>query len=335
MSGIQTENTSDAGGGLNVGWIDAGDWMDYSIHVGTAGSYVVDFRVAAQNDPSRFDLKIGNTVLTSVDEPSTGGWQNWTTVSKTVTLNAGVQTIRIEATGSWWNINWMEFTPVNSGGNGCTVNWTTPDITVNQQTVTWSSGAIDISCANAVGISMDLEGAGPMENADYLNVYYRVDGGTQVPISENVNAFSLKTVTANGISGGSLELIVNGYTSWGNETYTVSNIAVSNQQTGARQATGDDHFTPIQEDLPEEVILYPNPVAGQYIHVAFPQDELREVEVALLSLEGKVIMTKSVRPDLGKQVIKVGLRSVPEGVYLMRVQAQEELLLMDRVIISR
>ena len=30
MSGVQTETTSDTGGGLNVGWIDAGDWMAYS-----------------------------------------------------------------------------------------------------------------------------------------------------------------------------------------------------------------------------------------------------------------------------------------------------------------
>src|SRR5688572_9239551 len=29
MDGIGTENTSDAGGGLNVGWQDNNDWMDY------------------------------------------------------------------------------------------------------------------------------------------------------------------------------------------------------------------------------------------------------------------------------------------------------------------
>jgi hypothetical protein len=37
MSGVQTENTSDAGGGLNVGWIDDGDWMDYQINVLSSG----------------------------------------------------------------------------------------------------------------------------------------------------------------------------------------------------------------------------------------------------------------------------------------------------------
>ena len=29
MSGIQTENTADTGGGTNVGWIDTNDWLSY------------------------------------------------------------------------------------------------------------------------------------------------------------------------------------------------------------------------------------------------------------------------------------------------------------------
>jgi pimeloyl-ACP methyl ester carboxylesterase len=32
-NGIQTENTADAGGGQNVGYIDNGDWMEYSVNV--------------------------------------------------------------------------------------------------------------------------------------------------------------------------------------------------------------------------------------------------------------------------------------------------------------
>src|SRR5580704_3776481 len=35
--GVMTQTTSDAGGGLNVGWIDQGDWMDYPVNVTTAG----------------------------------------------------------------------------------------------------------------------------------------------------------------------------------------------------------------------------------------------------------------------------------------------------------
>src|SRR5688572_33235394 len=50
MSGVQTEATSDTGGGLNVGWIDASDWMAYSnttVSIPTAGAYDVEYRVAS------------------------------------------------------------------------------------------------------------------------------------------------------------------------------------------------------------------------------------------------------------------------------------------------
>jgi hypothetical protein len=110
MSGIQTETTSDTGGGLNVGWIEANDWMDYNVNVNPAGTYLAEYRVASPNATGAFSLKNGGTVLGSYTVPNTGGWQAWTTISGNVTLTAGVQTLRILATGTGWNINWMKFT---------------------------------------------------------------------------------------------------------------------------------------------------------------------------------------------------------------------------------
>ena len=78
---VGTENTSDSGGGQNVGWIDAGDWMEYSLSVETAGNYLVEYRVASQggSEPG-LNLKLNGTWVDSVVIPNTGGWQNWQTV---------------------------------------------------------------------------------------------------------------------------------------------------------------------------------------------------------------------------------------------------------------
>jgi endoglucanase len=113
MNGIQTENTSDVGGGQNVGWIDNGDWMDYNdINVNASGNYTVNFRVASPNTGARFELRNGSgAVLTTVTVPNTGGYQVWQSVSAQVNLTAGTQNLRIycvTANGGW-NINWMDF----------------------------------------------------------------------------------------------------------------------------------------------------------------------------------------------------------------------------------
>jgi hypothetical protein len=109
MQGIQTQPTTDTGGGLNIGYVDAGDWLDYKVNVSAAGKYNVSFRVASQLATGAFQLKVGATVLATVKVPNTGGWQNWQTVVVPVTLAQGIQTLRIAATGAGLNINWFSF----------------------------------------------------------------------------------------------------------------------------------------------------------------------------------------------------------------------------------
>jgi len=109
MNGIQTETTSDVGGGLNVGWIHVGDWLDYNVNVHSAGAYTVEYRVASNASTGQLLLRSGSTTLATTNVPNTGGWQNWQTVTANVTLNAGQQTLRIYASGYDFNINWINF----------------------------------------------------------------------------------------------------------------------------------------------------------------------------------------------------------------------------------
>jgi endoglucanase len=114
--GIQTEPTTDAGGGRNVGWIDAGDWMAYPVTFPQAGSYRVSYRVAssAGGGGLRLEIDAGATLLGSLDVPGTGGWQSWTTISHTVTVpRGGALHLGVAAARGGWNLNWLTITPVD------------------------------------------------------------------------------------------------------------------------------------------------------------------------------------------------------------------------------
>jgi endoglucanase len=117
MSGVQTENTSDAGGGKDVGWIDNGDWMNYSISAPAAGAYTVNFRLSSIYSGTQFQVKnSAGTVLATVNVPSTGGYQVWKTVSATINLPAGAQTLRIQSSSSQgFNFNWFELISASAG----------------------------------------------------------------------------------------------------------------------------------------------------------------------------------------------------------------------------
>ncbi|NHN24810.1 carbohydrate-binding protein [Flavobacterium jejuense] len=117
MSGIQTESTTDSGGGLNVGYADTGDWMAYnSITFPTTGSYLIEYRVASAVSGAVIssDLNGGSIILGNVNIPNTGGWQNWQTVSQTVNVNAGTYNFGIYIQNTGLNLNWIRITKVNN-----------------------------------------------------------------------------------------------------------------------------------------------------------------------------------------------------------------------------
>ena len=117
MAGIQTEACTDEGGGLNVGYIDATDWMAYyNINFPVSGTYKVEYRVASQSGGGTLscDLNAGSIQLGQLAVPSTGGWQNWTTISHNVTVNAGTYNFGVYAQAGGWNLNWVRITPLTT-----------------------------------------------------------------------------------------------------------------------------------------------------------------------------------------------------------------------------
>ena len=131
MSGVKLEASNDDIT-QSVGWVNRGDWMDYKINVPEAGDYSIRLRVASTRDyRGMIQLKVGGQVLSTVGVPNTGGWYNWVTLTTTVKLNAGPQTLRVYARGGWFNLNWMDFT---KGSGGATTDSKTRDMNNNTST---------------------------------------------------------------------------------------------------------------------------------------------------------------------------------------------------------
>ena len=94
---VDVEVTADAGGGYDIGWLAPGEWLKYTVNVTAAGTYTLEFRVAAAGVGGTFHLEVNGVDKTGpLTIPNTGAWQAWTTVTKTgVTLAAGQQVWRL------------------------------------------------------------------------------------------------------------------------------------------------------------------------------------------------------------------------------------------------
>jgi hypothetical protein len=107
-----TQDTTPAGGPYDLGWTATGQWFKYTVDVATAGTFTVSLRLASPNgvtDALHIANSAGTSLSGAVAAPDTGGWQTWATVTSTVTLPAGVQTLTIDQDNGGWNIHQLSF----------------------------------------------------------------------------------------------------------------------------------------------------------------------------------------------------------------------------------
>ncbi|WP_330286144.1 glycoside hydrolase family 43 protein [Streptomyces sp. NBC_00576] len=113
-SGIETEWTSD--GGMNVGWIENGDYTKVKGVAFGPGPSSYTARVASATGGGTVELRLGSpsgTVVGRCSVPNTGGWQAWTTVTCPVSGVTGTQDLYLRFTGGsgyLFNMNWWQFT---------------------------------------------------------------------------------------------------------------------------------------------------------------------------------------------------------------------------------
>ncbi len=115
--GLQLETTTDTGGGQNIAYTNAGDYLDYRVRVATAGEYQLEVRVASAGAPGIIEFQQLNTEggvinSTRINVPVTGGWQLWQTVNGKMKLDAVRGILRVKIIQPEFNLNWFRFSPI-------------------------------------------------------------------------------------------------------------------------------------------------------------------------------------------------------------------------------
>ncbi len=112
---VDLENCSDVGGGYNLGWSTAGEWLEYTVDVKSAGTYDIELRVACNGDNRTLSLEMDDSpIANNIAVPNTSGWQEWQTVIiPDVTLKEGVQVMKLVVGDvDFVNVNYVVFTDI-------------------------------------------------------------------------------------------------------------------------------------------------------------------------------------------------------------------------------
>ena len=163
--GVDLETTSDAGGGIDLGWTSSGQWFKYTVNVSTAGTYTVSFRVASStavgSSAGSFHLQTpsGTNLSGAINVPGTGGWQTWTTITANVTLPAGQQIIELFEDTGGYNLNFMTFA---SAGSQMVI---APVFSPGSGTYTSAQNVTIASTTSGASIRYTTDGSSPSETA--------------------------------------------------------------------------------------------------------------------------------------------------------------------------
>lgn len=98
-------------GSFDVGWIVAGEWLNYTVNVAATGAYTLQFQVASPNDGGLIHANFNGSPTSTLAVPNTGDWQTWTTLSVPVTLLAGQQVLTVVFDAGGFNFASIGLTP--------------------------------------------------------------------------------------------------------------------------------------------------------------------------------------------------------------------------------
>jgi hypothetical protein len=344
MSGVQTENTSDAGGGKDVGWIDNGDWMDYNVSVASAGSYTLNFRVSSIYSGSQFQVKNSSgAVLATVNVPLTGGYQTFQTVSANVNLNAGSQTIRIQSSASLgFNFNWFEI----AGGSGTTTSTTpTSSTSTRIEAENWSNmSGVQTENTSDAGGGKDV---GWIDNGDWMDYSYNAPASGTFTVSLRIATIYSGSQLQIKNSAGNVLATVNvpitgGFQTW--QTITASVTLPAGSQTLRIQSSGTAGFNINWLELSQgsaalssiqangsimttettnvattpALDVYPNPTTDRFV-LQVNNSLSGNVSVQVINLAGAVQKQFSFSKAAGSTQFYISIGDLAAATYIVKV----------------
>ena len=92
-----------------VGYNNEGDWLEYTVNVKKAGDYTVFASIATENSTSSFSLSVDGKVAVQKVSLSGSSFDNFSNVKANITLPEGKHILRLEVTGAWFDIDYLNF----------------------------------------------------------------------------------------------------------------------------------------------------------------------------------------------------------------------------------
>lgn len=112
--GVDIDYTKTAGDGYHLGWVDTGEWLNYTVNIKAPGNYTAAVLAGTPNNGCKFHLEVDGLPLSGVQEiPNTGDYNKRQDVTATVYLPGGAHVIRFYVDAGGFDVKSITFRPLN------------------------------------------------------------------------------------------------------------------------------------------------------------------------------------------------------------------------------
>lgn len=116
---VDISSTPDVGGGYEIGWTQAGEWLAYDINVAVSGMYSLSARLSsAVGGTKTITFAVDGANVGSLNYTDASGWQSWKTASlSNLNLTAGNHVLRVTMNTGNINLNYVDWSRQLSSNN--------------------------------------------------------------------------------------------------------------------------------------------------------------------------------------------------------------------------
>lgn len=284
MSGIALEATQDFDGLANVGWIDPGDWLNYHIEVPESADYYIYLRVAGTANTS-LSLHENEELLTAIEFPSTGGWQNWKTIVAKVPLTQGKQKLKVYSIGGNFNLNWIRIADRENTPPQLTLN---PDkvITLPQNSVVLQGEVTD------------------PDDEDIKFAWIKTNG----PSGDVIENPGQSETVVSGLKEGTYVFRLTVFDGFETVSSTVQ-VKVNKEV-----------ITHLHNREKTSLQVYPNPL-HEKLTIRYPDQVMAAKVVRIFDQTGKVMQETYHEP--GNEILTLDVSTIKKGLYIMHIQTSD------------
>ena len=340
----------DTNEGANVGWITAGEWLEYTIDVAKTGCYDLNLRYASGNNggggPFYFEVD-GEKVSPDILMSTTGDWGNWNNKVSSINLTKGVHVLRLAVSNGEFNLGNMTFTynsdvcipveiglpfdfetsPVSSDFNNFNGGTATVEPVGGPQKENNNSANLAKIIRDGgdiwAGAFLNLQGGLDFTSARYLTLKLWTEApvGTTVRIKleQQINPGSFAELDVLTKKSGTWETLSWDFSNLGVTLYDRIVFMFDFGNTGDGSSSSTFYFDDVSQDATlsagefnyDSIIIYPNPVTNTIYLKSSGINEITKIEIFSV-LGQKVIEQKS---DLSI----VNVENLIKGIYFLKV----------------